>query len=317
MKLTNVFAITALISSVVCRHPIDPISGKFVDDEHLVKDSKNGDLDLDLNLDPLTGSIINELAEYENSQVNNHDESDNQLTEKNAVSPIYLSISMILVSEIGDKTFLIAAIMSMKYPRKLVFSAAASALVLMTALSGAIGHIFPTLISPKLTRIGAAILFFIFGVNLLRESFTVTSDQGVEEELAEVEQEISNVERDKVLDDVEKGTYLKDKEVKDSKMSNFFSLVTSPIWFQIFSMTFLAEWGDRSQITTIAMAAGADWLQIIIGASLGHMICTLLAVLSGQFISTKISLKTILLSGSIAFFIFSMLYCYAAVYSPV
>ncbi|KAJ8922476.1 hypothetical protein NQ315_007504 [Exocentrus adspersus] len=45
------------------------------------------------------------------------------------------SLSVILVSEIGDKTFFIAAIMAMRHPRLTVFAGAISALVLMTILS--------------------------------------------------------------------------------------------------------------------------------------------------------------------------------------
>lgn len=46
------------------------------------------------------------------------------------------SLSVILVSEIGDKTFFIAAIMAMRHPRITVFGGAISALALMTILSG-------------------------------------------------------------------------------------------------------------------------------------------------------------------------------------
>ena len=93
----------------------------------------------------------------------------------------------------------------------------------------------------------------------------------------------------------------------------FSLLVSSPVWFQTFSMTFLGEWGDRSWITTVVMAAGADWEMVMLGGSVGHAICTLMAVLVGQYISTKISLRAILLGGSVAFFIFSDLYGYTAI----
>lgn len=43
---------------------------------------------------------------------------------------------VIIVSEIGDKTFFIAAIFAMKHPRSTVFIGAIGALGLMTFLSG-------------------------------------------------------------------------------------------------------------------------------------------------------------------------------------
>lgn len=46
------------------------------------------------------------------------------------------SLSVIVVSELGDKTFFIAAIMAMRHPRLVVFAGAISALALMTVLSG-------------------------------------------------------------------------------------------------------------------------------------------------------------------------------------
>lgn len=46
------------------------------------------------------------------------------------------SLSVIVVSELGDKTFFIAAIMAMKHPRLTVFAGAIGALALMTILSG-------------------------------------------------------------------------------------------------------------------------------------------------------------------------------------
>lgn len=54
-------------------------------------------------------------------------------------------------------------------------------------------------------------------------------------------------------------------------------------------MTFLAEWGDRSQIATIALAASFNPYMVTIGALLGHLICTAGAVKLGMWISGKIS----------------------------
>jgi len=46
------------------------------------------------------------------------------------------SISVIIVSELGDKTFFIAAILAMRNPRVTVFAGAMLALGLMTIFSG-------------------------------------------------------------------------------------------------------------------------------------------------------------------------------------
>lgn len=48
---------------------------------------------------------------------------------------------MIIVSEIGDKTFLIAAILASRQPRLTVFAGAFASLVVMSVLSAAMGRV--------------------------------------------------------------------------------------------------------------------------------------------------------------------------------
>ena len=74
-------------------------------------------------------------------------------------------------------------------------------------------------------------------------------------------------------------------------VSNLFSLLLSPAWVQTFVMTFLGEWGDRSQIATIAMAAGQDYWWVTAGAVFGHMCCTTVAVVGGRAIAGRVSLR--------------------------
>lgn len=58
---------------------------------------------------------------------------------------------------------------------------------------------------------------------------------------------------------------------------------------QAFIMTFLAEWGDRSQIATIALAASYNLLFVNLGCLLGHFICTAAAVQLGEWISHRVT----------------------------
>src|SRR5258708_40093573 len=65
------------------------------------------------------------------------------------------AFAMIIFSEIGDKTFLIAAILAMRHPRIVVFAGAFGSLVVMSILSAAMGHILPKLIPKRWTQLAA------------------------------------------------------------------------------------------------------------------------------------------------------------------
>jgi Ca2+/H+ antiporter, TMEM165/GDT1 family len=239
-----------------------------------------------------------------------------------------LSLTMILFSEVGDKTFLIAALMAMKHDRMVVFSAAFGALLVMTVLSAVLGHALPTLLPKRLTNFLAAGLFFVFGAKLLREGMAMSPDEGVTEEMHEVERELAQKEKEQGLRGAAISPYALEMGLNGRKsrsksrfptpprspstspgrspsprtaggaigsalqgLNNLLSLLLSPAWVQTFIMTFLGEWGDRSQIATIAMAAGQDYWWVILGALLGHAICTGVAVIGGRAIAGRVSLK--------------------------
>jgi putative Ca2+/H+ antiporter (TMEM165/GDT1 family) len=237
-----------------------------------------------------------------------------------------LSLTMILVSEIGDKTFLVACLMAMKHDRMVVFSAAFSALITMTVLSAVLGHAVPTLIPKRVTNFLAAALFLVFGIRLLREGMAMSPDEGVGAEMQEVEMELQekeNIARKQRRSSVspyalEMGLNGRRSRSKTrfsaarspsssrsrtpsprrgalsgffSGLNNLLSLLLSPAWVQTFVMTFLGEWGDRSQIATIAMAAGQDYWWVTLGALLGHACCTGVAVIGGRAIAGRVSLR--------------------------
>ena len=67
------------------------------------------------------------------------------------------------------------------------------------------------------------------------------------------------------------------------------------IFIQSFTMTTLAEWGDRSQLATVILAAREDVYGVCVGGILGHALCTGLAVIGGRIIATRISVRTVTL----------------------
>lgn len=214
------------------------------------------------------------------------------------------SVSVVVVSELGDKTFFFAAIMAMRYNRLTVLAGAMLALGFMTCLSVLFGY--ATTIIPRIyTYYVSTALFAIFGVRMLREGLKMSPDEG-QEELEEVQAEIKKkdeeLQRSKLVNgtpDVEagSGTMLTQK-----KWHSFIS----PIFMQAFTLTFFAEWGDRSQLTTIILAAREDPFGVAVGGTIGHCLCTGLAVIGGRIIAQKISVRTVTIIGGIVFLAFAL-----------
>ena len=75
---------------------------------------------------------------------------------------------------------------------------------------------------------------------------------------------------------------------------------------QAFTITFFAEWGDRSQIATIALAAHKDPYGVTVGGVLGHAMCTGLAVVGGRYLAGKIPERTVLFAGGVLFVLFAI-----------
>lgn len=73
------------------------------------------------------------------------------------------------------------------------------------------------------------------------------------------------------------------------------------VFSQAFTLTFLAEWGDRSQIATIALASVKNPWGVVFGGILGHALCTGLAVVGGRLLAARISERTVAIIGGISF----------------
>eukprot|EP00291_Cryptomonas_curvata_P022291 CAMPEP_0172175762 /NCGR_PEP_ID=MMETSP1050-20130122/14414_1 /TAXON_ID=233186 /ORGANISM="Cryptomonas curvata, Strain CCAP979/52" /LENGTH=318 /DNA_ID=CAMNT_0012847913 /DNA_START=123 /DNA_END=1079 /DNA_ORIENTATION=- len=210
------------------------------------------------------------------------------------VDAFFSSLMMIIVSELGDKTFFIAAIMAMKHPRGIVLAGALGALGLMTVLSAAAGFALPSLLPRVYTHYASVVLFAVFGVKLLKDAREM-KDEGHSEELEEVEAELNKADKKK-NPDVE----------ATAPAYNPSGFVINAVLWQAFTLTFLAEWGDRSQIATIALAAQKDPWGVAAGGTLGHAACTSIAVVGGRMLATKISERTVSYSGGALFLVFAL-----------
>ncbi|EOA36233.1 hypothetical protein CARUB_v10010202mg [Capsella rubella] len=211
------------------------------------------------------------------------------------------SLAMTFVSEIGDKTFFAAAILAMRYPRRLVLAGCLSALIVMTILSATLGWAAPNLISRKWTHHITTLLFFGFGLWSLWDGFK--EGGGGSEELAEVEAEL-----DADLKATGKTTKDSSKIEDENKKQKrpFLTQFFSPIFLKAFSINFFGEWGDKSQLATIGLAADENPLGVVLGGVVAQFLCTTAAVIGGKSLASQISERIVALSGGMLFIIFGI-----------
>ena len=171
----------------------------------------------------------------------------------------------ITLAEIGDKTFFVALLLAARHSGRAVFLGAFAALSAVTLLSLGVGYGLRELLPAALMPWLAALLFLGFGAKLLFDAQRLPADDGSDEE-EEAEALVREAE----------GRGAADK-------------AGGVIW-EAFSLVFLAELGDRTQIATILLATAPAFtlLGLVAGTLLGHALVTALAILAGKWIGQRI-----------------------------
>lgn len=213
--------------------------------------------------------------------------SASTLADKISNTGFYQAFSLVLISEIGDKTFFIAGLLAMKTGRFVSFVGSISALAAMTVLSVIIGQLFhavPVRISQGIPfkDLAAVLAFAFFGIKTLKEAYELRDGvSGIEEEYADAKEAV--------------------------KGSRTIRQVTA--WAKIvstFGLVFAAEFGDRSFISTIALSAAQNPISVASGALSGHLIATSIAVTGGSYIARHMSERTIGILGGSLFICFAI-----------
>lgn len=168
---------------------------------------------------------------------------------------------LIFFSELGDKTFFIAALLAARNSAAVVFAGTFGALAVMTIVSVILGRTFHYIdgILPfsfggtdlPIDDIAAVGLLVYFGVTTLIDASSSESQKAEDEQ--------------------------KEAELAVSEFSGNGAgiLAAASTVISTFALVFVAEWGDKSFFSTIALAASSSPLGVIGGALAGHGAATL------------------------------------------
>lgn len=116
-------------------------------------------------------------------------------------SGFYQAFSLVFLSEIGDKTFFVAALLAAKLSRFISFVGSLGALAVMSIISVVIGQVFhavPAGIANgiPLDDVAAVIAFTYFGVKVLSEAFeSEDGKSAMDEEFEEAEETVEGNEK--------------------------------------------------------------------------------------------------------------------------
>lgn len=198
---------------------------------------------------------------------------------------------LIFFSELGDKTFFIAALLAARNSATVVFTGTFGALAIMTIISVILGRTFHYIdgVLPfsfggsdlPIDDIAAVCLLVYFGVTTLIDAASNDSQKAEDEQ--------------------------KEAELAVSEFSGNGAgiLAAAGTIISTFVLVFVAEWGDKSFFSTIALAAASSPLGVIGGALAGHGVATLLAVAGGSLLGTYLSEKVISYIGGVLFLVFA------------
>ncbi|KAJ0986234.1 hypothetical protein J5N97_004590 [Dioscorea zingiberensis] len=199
---------------------------------------------------------------------------------------------LIFFSELGDKTFFIAALLAARNSGAVVFIGTFGALAAMTIVSVIIGRTFHYVDGILPFRLGgtdlpiddiaAVCLLIYFGISTLLDAAS-DDDMKMKEEQKEAELAISEL-----------------------RGNGAGILAAASTIISTFLLVFVAEWGDKSFFSTIALAAASSPLGVVGGALAGHAVATLLAVVGGSLLGTFLSEKVIAYVGGTLFLIFAL-----------
>jgi Ca2+/H+ antiporter, TMEM165/GDT1 family len=196
------------------------------------------------------------------------------------------ALLLITSQELGDKTFFIALILAMRYPRRWVFCGSIMALAVMTVISVGAGHLL-SFLPQAVTRWIFIALCFGFGGWLCWQASRMTAADE-QEPLQEASEEVECFESQR-----------QGKRQQALKTNAPWAIV-----LEAFILTFVAEWGDRTQLATMALAMQGGPVGVILGGIAGHTACTLIAVVGGRWAAGRISERLITWMGGLLFMMF-------------
>ncbi|TLF78522.1 TMEM165/GDT1 family protein [Nocardia cyriacigeorgica] len=184
------------------------------------------------------------------------------------IATVLLSIGIVFLAELGDKSQLMALTFALRYRWWVVLGGIATATAAVHVISVAVGHFLGSALPTTAIALVAALTFLAVGVWTLREHL----DPADEEETP--------------------------------KVSRF---TTAAPFLVVLSAFLLAELGDRTMFATAALATDYDWAGVWLGSTIGMVAADALAIAAGILVGKHLPEHAIGIGSGLLFLFFGSL----------
>jgi len=190
-----------------------------------------------------------------------------------------LSLGMVGMAEMFDKTWFVALVMAMRHEANVVFWGCFAGLAVHVLIAAVFGYSIAHMFFPSTLQFLAAGLYGTFAVLYTYDWYTSESDTDL---MAAGKDEINEEFEDQEATPAYGA--IKTKDIKTPKAS---WTQTRRIFMECFMAVFIAEWGDRTQMAMIGIHASKPLVPVMLGSLLAFGLLTLSAVLVGLFLADK------------------------------
>ena len=204
-------------------------------------------------------------------------------------SSLFQSFSLIFLSEIADRTFILVLIYSMKMHWLPLILDSLGAMFFMNILAIAVGCMVPLLFVKSIVDWIGFCCFLGFGLLNLHEGFTKESKTVSEEFKEEI-----NTNNDQY------------SRLNEANEENKAGKSLGGLCVELFTFLVLSELGDKSQIATITIAAVYNTYGVIIGTTLAYFGTILIATFIGHSIGHYITERMMCIVGGFLFLAFAL-----------
>ncbi|KIA62365.1 TMEM165/GDT1 family protein [Nocardia vulneris] len=184
------------------------------------------------------------------------------------IATVLLSIGIVFLAELGDKSQLMALTFALRYRWWVVLGGIATASAAVHLLSVGVGYFLGSALPTRAIALVAALTFLAVGVWTLREHF---------------------------------GTAGEDDPAPKSLRAS-----TAP-FFVVLSAFLLAELGDRTMFATAALATDYDWIGVWVGSTIGMVAADALAIAIGILVGKHLPERAIGIGSGLLFLYFGAL----------